>query len=57
MRNDILAYARSVVDVEWPDQAAGRTVPESQSSLNRLTRMVLHLQRADTGDDLHPATR
>src|SRR5215467_13204452 len=29
MRNDIIAYARSVVNVEWPAQADGRIVDEA----------------------------
>ena len=53
MRDDAAAYARSVVEVEWPDQADGKTVPDGNARLGHLTATALHL-RADTmSGDLH----
>ena len=53
MRADTIAYARSVVAVEWPAQAAGRIVPENEPSLDRITRTALHLGTNAASGDLH----
>lgn len=54
MRNDIVAYARSVATIEWPVQAAGGPVGEEQPSLNRLTQTALHLRPGNIADgNLH----
>ena len=53
MRADALQYARSVVAVEWPAQAAGRIVSENEPSLSHLTRTALHLRADVAPGDLH----
>ncbi len=54
MQSDIVAYAHAVVEVEWPAQAAGRLVTETQPSMARLMQTALHLRPGNFADsNLH----
>lgn len=50
MRADLVAYLAQVVDVEWPAQIAGHTLPAAAPPLVHLDRMVLQLKPTDTGE-------
>jgi hypothetical protein len=41
MRNDLMAYLAHIIDIEWPAQIAGRTVPATEPLLVHLDRTVL----------------
>lgn len=41
IRNDLMAYLAHVIDIEWPAQIAGRTVPATEPLLVHLDRAVL----------------
>ena len=41
IRNDLMAYLAHVIDIEWPAQIAGRTVPATEPLLVHLDRTVL----------------
>jgi uncharacterized protein DUF4239 len=53
IRHEVTGYARLVVTVEWPQQAAGRTVDQDSVHLDELNKMafVLH-STADADRDL-----
>jgi hypothetical protein len=54
MRADIEGYADEVVHTEWPAQAHGRPIPETDARLDRLTRTALGLRPDNIADgDLH----
>ena len=54
MRADIVGYARTVVQTEWPRQTAGRDVEEDELHLARLTTTALHLRPDNIADgNLH----
>ncbi len=54
MREQIIGYARHVVTVEWPDQAAGRAVDPNSIYLDRLNRMAIGFHPSSVADgDLH----
>ena len=54
MRNDIHAYAQTVVTQEWPMQANGKTVEDDVPALQHLTRTALRLRPDNIADgDLH----
>jgi Protein of unknown function (DUF4239) len=52
IQDEIMGYARQVVDVEWPEQAEGRPVAQDSIYLDRLNRTVLglHLSGVTEGD-------
>jgi hypothetical protein len=41
MRNDLMAYLAHIIDIEWPAQIAGRTVPAPEPLLVHLDRTAL----------------
>ncbi|HTI80558.1 MAG TPA: DUF4239 domain-containing protein [Acetobacteraceae bacterium] len=54
IRNKVRGYARLVVTVEWPEQAAGRTVDQDSVFLDELNQMAFGLRTAAEADrDLH----
>ncbi|WP_428484924.1 hypothetical protein [Rhodopila sp.] len=54
MRSDIIAYAATVVETEWPAQAKGIVPRADDPTLIRLTRTALHLRPGNIADgDLH----
>ena len=50
MQADIVAYGQHVVGAEWPAQAKGTAVAETDPSLTRLTRTALHLHPGTIAD-------
>ncbi len=50
IRNEIIGYARRVVNVEWPAQAEGRIVDQDSIYLNGLNEMALALHPSDQAD-------
>jgi small-conductance mechanosensitive channel len=50
MSHDAVAYARRVLDTEWPAQARGDPIDEDEPNLTRLTDTALHLRPASIGD-------
>src|SRR5271170_2251223 len=51
IRDDIIGYVRQVVNVEWPEQAEGRTVDQNSIYLDRLNGTVLSLHPSGAADD------
>ena len=49
MRADLKAYLAHIVDVEWPAQIAGRTLPAAEPLLLHLDRTVFSMIPADLG--------
>ncbi len=49
LRESFIAYARTVREVEWPDQAAGRLVQASNPPLDRAGTIVTGLRPSDVG--------
>jgi hypothetical protein len=49
VRADVAAYLEHIMNVEWPDQIAGRTVPASESLLKHLDQTVLGVVPAGSG--------
>ena len=50
IRNEILGYARRVVNVEWPAQAEGRIVDQDLIYINGLNEMALALHPSGQAD-------
>ena len=54
MRDDLIGYVETVVRVEWPAQAEGRTVDRGTSFLERLNRTAVALKPSSVADgNLH----
>ena len=54
MRDDLIGYVETVVRVEWPAQAEGRTVDRGTSFLERLNRTAVALKPSSVTDgNLH----
>jgi hypothetical protein len=54
MRDDLIGYVETVVRVEWPAQAEGRTVDRGTSYLERLNRTAVALKPSSVADgNLH----
>ena len=54
MREDVFAYARTVIGTEWPAQSRGGPVREDEPNLAHLTGTALHLRPSNIADgDLH----
>ena len=54
MRDDLIGYVETVVRVEWPAQAEGRTVDRGASYLERLNRTAVALKPSSVADgNLH----
>jgi hypothetical protein len=54
MREDLIGYVETVVRVEWPAQAEGRTVDRGTSYLERLNRTAVALKPSSVADgNLH----
>ena len=49
LRDDLAAYLRRIVDVEWPAQIAGRAVPAAEPLLEHIGRTVLAVTPSDAG--------
>jgi len=50
MRADLTAYLVHVINVEWPAQIAGRTVPAAEPLLLHLDRLVLEVMPSGAGE-------
>jgi hypothetical protein len=54
MRDDIISYVETVVKVEWPAQAEGRTVDRGTAYLERLNQVAIRLRPSGMADgNLH----
>jgi hypothetical protein len=54
MRDPIIGYVETVVKVEWPAQAEGRTVDRGTAYLEKLNRIAIGLKPSSVGDgNLH----
>jgi hypothetical protein len=49
IRADLVAYLTQIINVEWPAQIAGRTVPISERHLQRLDETVFGMSPATVG--------
>ena len=50
VRADLMPYLAQIIDVEWPAQIAGRTVPATEPLLVRMNRTVLEIRPIGTGE-------
>jgi Protein of unknown function (DUF4239) len=50
MRDDIIGYLETVIRVEWPAQAEGRTVGSGTAYLQKLNRMAIGLRPSGVAD-------
>jgi hypothetical protein len=50
MREDIVGYLETVVRVEWPAQAEGRTVDRGTAFLEKLNRTAVSLKSSGVAD-------
>jgi hypothetical protein len=54
MRDGIIGYLETVVNVEWPAQAEGRTIDRGAAYLEKLNRIAIGLKTSDVADgNLH----
>ncbi len=54
LRADVTAYARAVIETEWPAQKRGRDIPEEEPHLLHMTTVVMHLRSdAFLGSEVH----